>query len=414
MTITVEKPVVSGQIDPGGSKSISNRILIMRALAKSEMPIYNVSESEDTQVLIRLLKENSQEWNVGDAGTAARFSAAYLATRVGEEHVLTGSERMKQRPMKPLLDALISQGAQIQYLEKEGFLPVKITGTQLSGGAVKLPSDISSQFVSALAMIAPYGKQDLIMEFDAELLSKPYADMTLGMLANMYIQCAEEYPDNGGFRIYIHKGTPLLPKEFVVEPDWSSASFWYVAAALSERCELELNHYTEDSLQGDSLVWSLFETLGVSTRFTEKGILIRKTEEPESDEFVFDFSDYPDLVPPFAVVLPLLKIKARLEGLTTLRYKESDRVKTLAENLKQLGVESRILENGNVLEIDPVKVLNPNPLIRCYGDHRIAMAFAPAVLVTGKISFDTPGVVNKSYPNFWENLRSTCKTLEIH
>lgn len=413
MTITVEKSVVSGEIDPGGSKSISNRILIMRALAKAEMPIYNVSESEDTQVLIRLLKENPEEWNVGDAGTAARFSAAYLATRVGEEHVLTGSERMKQRPMKPLLDALISQGAQIQCIEKEGFLPVKITGTQLSGGVVKLPSDISSQFVSALAMIAPYGKQDLIMEFDAELLSKPYADMTLGMLANMYIQCEEEYLDEGGFRIYIYKGTPMLPKEFVVEPDWSSASFWYVAAALSERCELELNHYTEDTLQGDSLVWSLFETLGVSTRFTERGILIKKTEEPEADEFVFDFSDYPDLVPPFAVVLPLLKIKARLEGLATLRHKESDRVKTLAENLKELGVESRILEDGNVLEIDPVKVINQSPLIKCYGDHRIAMAFAPAVLVSGKISFDTPDVVNKSYPNFWENLRSTYKTLEI-
>lgn len=409
--ISVTNPIVSGEADPGGSKSISNRILVLRALAGAHMPIYNVSASNDTRVLAPLLKENPYEWNVADAGTAARFSAAYLATRVGEEHVLTGTGRMLQRPMKPLLDALQAMGAEITYNDKEGFLPVRIKGARLSGGTFRLPHDVSSQFVSALAMVAPWGEQDTVLEFDAPPLSAPYIHMTLGMMAEMYLSYDYRYEDDGRESLIIYKGSPVPPAEYWVEQDWSSASYWYAAVALAESGELFLPRYTESGVQGDEVLVSLFDSLGISTRFTEEGAYVQKTQAPESDEFEFDFSDNPDLAPTFAVVLPLMGIRGRLTGLQTLRHKESDRVAVLVEGLTALGIETRLSPDGADLLVFPApKGLPREVLIRCHGDHRMAMAFAPAVLRTKEIRFDSPEVVNKSYPQFWEQLGLTFKS----
>lgn len=410
LTITTNNPVVSGTADTGGSKSISNRILILRALAGAQMPIYHASPCNDTAVLVRLLKENPYEWNAQDAGTAARFSAAYLATRVGEEHILTATGRMLDRPMKPLLDVLAAMGADITYMEREGFLPVKIKGNTLSGGRVKLPHDISSQFISALAMVAPYAKQDTVFEFEQTPLSIPYIDMTLKMLGDIYIHSDREYDEEAGHvkNITIYKGTPSLPGEYWVEPDWSSASYWYAAVALSEKGEIALDGFAETSMQGDDVVASLFESLGVNTRYTDEGMVIKKSDRPDAEHFDFDFSDNPDLAPTFAVVLPLLGIHAKLSGLETLRHKESDRVAALAQNLAELGIQTIVSADGAEMEIFPApKQLPENPAIKCFGDHRMAMAFTPAVLKTGKIVLDTPEVVHKSYPEFWNQVQVT-------
>lgn len=415
VNLLMDSATVLGTARPGGSKSISNRVLIMRALAGAEMPIFGASISEDTQVLNALLKENPAEWHVGDAGTAARFSAAYLAAREGKEILLRGSERMNQRPMKALLDALKMQGAQITCLQKEGYLPVKIRGEKLRGGTIKLPADISSQFISALAMTAPYGVADLVMEFDAVPLSKPYLDMTLHLLESFYVAHSEEYPPEGGYRLTVHRGTPVLPAEYHVEPDWSSASYWYSAAALADDAEIDLAGFTEDSIQGDAMVASLFEPLGISTRFTESGMLIRKTGKPESDYFEFDFSDFPDLVPAFAVTLPLMGIESRLSGLDTLRYKESDRVGILLQNLQALGINAEAEDDNRVLLIPPadISALNSEALIDTAGDHRMAMAFTPAVLKTGKLTLSSGGEVRKSYPDFWQDVQALFKGIQI-
>lgn len=414
LRIRIENPVVYGSVNPGGSKSISNRALIMRALSGAEMPIYNVSQSNDTRVLAALLKENPMEWNVQDAGTAARFSAAFLATKEGEEHILTGTGKMLQRPMKPLLDALVLMGADIIYLEKEGYLPIKITGKKLLGGSIKLPHDVSSQFVSALAMVAPFAANDTIIEFDDTPFSAPYIQMTLGLLGTFYIHYEIEYDEDSGQRIIIYRGTPSLPNEYWVEQDWSSASYWYAAVALSDDAELNLEGYSEGGIQGDEIVVSLFDSLGISTRYTEDGIIIRKSDKPEMDLFEFDFSDHPDLAPTMAVVLPLMGVASRLTGLHTLRHKESDRVAVIAAGLKELGIDHSISEDGNELEIAAApKNFNGNAIIRCHGDHRMAMAFAQAALKTGKITIDQPESVEKSYPGFWEHLKNVYKYANI-
>ena len=415
LKIISNEAIVTGEANPGGSKSVSNRMLVLRALAGVSMPIYNISQSNDTAILIGLLKENPAEWNVQDAGTAARFSAAYLATRQGEEHTLTGTGRMLQRPMKPLLDALRYMGAEITYLEKEGYLPVKIMGSKLSGGHFKLPHDVSSQFVTALALIAPFSANDMVIEFEKSPLSAPYIQMTLNMLSDLYIHHEVTHDDNGGQKISIFNGTPAFPSEYWIEQDWSSASYWYAAVALSDSGEIRLDGYTDGSVQGDKVVASMFDVLGVSTRFTEDGIVIKKTAKPEPEDFEFDFSDYPDLAPTFAVVLPLLGIHSHFSGLHTLAHKESDRVAVLAENLGSLGIRAVVGNNGSSLEIFPApKALQENAIIRTHNDHRMAMAFAPAVLKSGRLSIDNPSVVAKSYPRYWEELNKIYKFSELY
>jgi len=414
LKIISKETVVNGEANPGGSKSVSNRMLILRALAGVSMPIYNISQSNDTAILIGLLKENPTEWNVQDAGTAARFSAAYLATRQGEEHILTGTGRMLERPMKPLLDALQYMGAEITYLEKEGYLPVSIKGNKLVGGHFKLPHDVSSQFVTALALIAPFSSNDMVIEFDEFPLSAPYIQMTLNMLSDLYIHHEVIYHDHGGQKITIFNGTPSFPSEYWIEQDWSSASYWYAAVALSDSGEIRLDGYTDESVQGDKVVASMFDALGVTTRFTEDGIVIKKTAKPESEDFEFDFSDYPDLAPTFAVVLPLLGIHAHFSGLHTLAHKESDRVAVLAENLDSLGIRALVGNDGSTLEIFPApKILQGNAVIRTHNDHRMAMAFAPAVLRSGTLTIDNPDAVSKSYPTYWEELQKIYKFSEL-
>ncbi len=415
LTVEIEKPVVRGEVNPGGSKSITNRVLIMRALAGVQMPIFNASASEDTTTLNRLLKEDSADWNVGDAGTAARFSAAFLAARPGRETILRGSERMNERPMKPLFDALSILGAEITYLEKEGFLPVRITGTKLKGGTVKLPHDVSSQFVSALAMVAPYGASDLVMEFDSVPFSKPYLDMTLSLLQSFYVSHEEEFLPGGGYRLTIFQGTPVLPPEYHVEPDWSSASYWYAAVALADLGEVELEGYRDESVQGDAVIASLFEALGVSTRFTDGGMVIRKTGLPESDYFEFDFTDYPDLVPAFAVALPFLGVESKLSGLHTLRFKESDRVQVIKANLNALGIAAKTEAEGTTLFIPGAGStrLNLPVELDSAGDHRMVMGFFPAVLKARSIRFSRGDEVKKSYPAFWHDVKNVCKTADL-
>lgn len=404
LKLSIDTGIVKGSVNPGGSKSIANRALILRALGKASMPIFNVPQANDTMLLARLLKENPYEWNIEDAGTAARFSAAFLAIKDGEEHILTGEGRMLSRPMQPLLDVLVAMGAEITYLEQEGFLPVKIKGSKLRGGTFKLSHDVSSQFVSALAMIAPFCSSDVIMEFDSEPLSAPYIHMTLSMLSSFYLANSYNILPNGVHQITVNRGTPLFPEEYWVEPDWSSASYWYAAVALSAGGSLLLENYHTEGIQGDEILVDIFDALGVSSRFAEEGVYIKRTHAPETNEFEHDFSATPDLAPTFAVVLPLLGIKAHLTGLRTLRHKESDRVAALVENLKELGIHAQILADGDELLVEPYQGKPEKiPEIKTYGDHRMAMAFSVAVFKTGELFVDEEYVVKKSYEKYWDD-----------
>ena len=396
--ISAPLKAVLGTIHIPSSKSISNRMLIIRSLAGSVSPIHNLSESDDTAVLSKALDKEGAVKDVGHAGTAMRFLTAYLSTQPGEV-ILTGSERMKQRPIGPLVDALKQVGARIDFLENEDCPPLKIEGGALKGGSIEIEAGISSQFISALMMIGPALEGGLTIELKGKVVSATYIEMTLSLMN----RCGAGAHFDGR-RITIPQGTYTV-EDYKVESDWSGASYWFQVAALLPGSEITLPYLSMNSLQGDAALVQIFEELGVRTTFNEGDLILRSQKTELLDHFEYDFTGCPDLVQTCTVTLCALGIPFRFTGTRTLRVKETDRIAALGAELRKLGFLLEDDPAGHWLSWDGSRCdPQQDPLIATYHDHRMAMAFAPLAIALGRVSIEDPGVVSKSYPGYWEDL----------
>jgi len=360
------------------SKSESNRVLMIAAYGGFAPDCQNLLDSNDTLVLANALSEIQQNHaviDIADSGTAARFLTTFLSCRSGS-WLLTGTERMKQRPIKPLVEALRGLDANIQYAEKEGFLPLKIGGRPIQGGKVQIEMSQSSQFASSLLLAAPMWPQGLEMELLGDLSSLPYLNMTLAIMRHF----GADVERNG--RTIIVKPKSYQPASFKVSSDWSAASYWYEIAALSEACKIRLRGLSMITLQGDVIIADWMSQLGVGTYLENDSIVLKKIPF-ERRSFCFDFSQHPDLYPTMAATCAGLNVEAIFTGLDNLALKESNRVEAMQSELAKLG---------------------NSPLHFCaHNDHRVVMALAPLALLYGSVTFDHPEVVEKSYPNFWND-----------
>jgi 3-phosphoshikimate 1-carboxyvinyltransferase len=405
---------LTGEITLTASKSESNRALIIQALCSEKFEIKNLAAAEDTRVLNEILqavKSNTstevQTYDVGAAGTTMRFLTALLATKKGT-YILTGSERMKNRPIKILVDALRELGADIEYPEKEGYPPLKIKGNELQGGEIEIDGSVSSQYISALMLIAPKLKNGLIIKFKGNVTSIPYIIMTRKML--------EEFGVYGTWRSniitiphqsYIKKNADY---EYKVEGDWSSASYWYAFAALANEVDFTIKGLKQNSLQGDAATAGIFLSFGIKTEFIDGGIRLIKTGKIQ-EIYQSDYSECPDLAQTVAVVVGALKIPATLTGLHTLKIKETDRTAALKNELAKVGAEVEIVSD-NAIKINTKELVPQSSPIATYEDHRMAMAFAPLAMVQESITIEHPDVVKKSYPDFWKDLKKTGFVIE--
>lgn len=388
-------PFLDVQIQLPASKSISNRALILNALSYSPYIIRNLSVCDDTDVMVKAFDSDSSTFDVGAAGTSMRFLTAFLSKTVGE-WIITGSERMKQRPIKILVDALNQLGGKIEYLEKEGFPPLKIFGSALMGGEIKLNGNVSSQYISALMMIAPYMYNGLTIELEGTIISKPYIVMTQKMMLQYGVKATF---DDKKIKIKPQIYTPIL---FSVESDWSAASYWYEILCFAGKGKIELQGLTKSSLQGDSKIASIFENFGIKTDFIENKAVLTINEKTDLDYFEYDFVETPDLAQTIVVTCCLKNVKFNFSGLQSLKIKETNRVEALITELGKLGFElyepkvGSLAWNGNFSKKEEI------PSISTYEDHRMAMAFAPVGLLRS-INIENPQVVSKSYPTFWND-----------
>lgn len=380
------KATLHGTMHLPASKSLSNRALILNALAGGAWRIENLSDADDTRVLQQALTSDCGTIDIGAAGTAMRFLTAYFSLLPGT-HILTGTERMKQRPIGILVDALRKLGADIEYVEKEGFPPLRIRGNHLHGTTLSIPAGVSSQYISALLMIAPYVDGELRLELEGEVASRPYIEMTKA-LVDLFSQ-----EKAGTYR---------------VEPDWSAASYAYELVALNpdEDASLFLPDLCADSLQGDRRAADFFLPLGVKTTFTAEGAMLTKTTR-STEPLYLDFSEQPDLAQTLVVTCAMLRQPFRFTGLKSLRIKETDRIAALSAELKKLGVVLTVKADESI-ECDSFPNTFPtNPIsIATYADHRMAMSFAPVAQIIPQLEIENPEVVSKSFPNFWEELKS--------
>lgn len=399
MHYTLSKPEksIEGKIVIPSSKSISNRVQIINALSYSFEPIKNLSTCDDSRVMQEVLFSNTNVFDVGHAGTSMRFLTAYLSKIVGE-WTLTGSDRMKERPISVLVDALNSLGAQISYLEKEGYPPLKIMGSNITGEDVELAGNTSSQYISALLLIAPTLENGLRIKLQGKIVSRSYIEMTLNIMEEFGIQ--SEFQGN---EIYVaNQKYKAMP--YTVEGDWSGASYWYAFMALAPKGKLFLDGLRKNSFQGDSGLVKVFSKLGVKTNFSKKGMYIEQTNEL-CNKLVFDFIEMPDLAQTFAVVSALKNIPFHFKGLETLKIKETNRIAALIDELAKLGYVLYEPQEGELAWDGEMKTESDNIIIETYHDHRMAMAFAPIAMLRPEIKIADPMVVNKSYPNFWEQIK---------
>lgn len=381
------------------SKSISNRVLILNALSDSPYEIENLSDCDDTEVMVKVLGSNDRDFDIRAAGTAMRFLTAFLSKIVGE-WTLTGTERMQNRPIGLLVDALNRLGARIEYIGKEGYPPLRIFGSALQGGEISLAGNVSSQYISALLMVAPSMAEGLTLHLEGNIISKPYIRLTLRLMEQYGVRATWE---GTTIRVRPQQYTPI---PFTVESDWSAASYWYEMAALAHGAEIELLGLSGDSLQGDAVVARLFEQLGVGTRHTDRGVALRQTGR-RVKKLHCDFVDEPDLAQTFAVTCALLGVPFHFTGLQSLRIKETDRIAALKRELRKLGFP--LTDNGaGLLAWDGARCEpEAHPVVATYEDHRMAMAFAPVALMRAEgIDIADPQVVGKSYPRFWDDLQA--------
>jgi len=393
------RPVLPNEIQITGSKSESNRLLILQKLF-GNIEIKNISNSQDTKLLQKVLNSNEKIIDIHHAGTAMRFLTSFFAVQEGVEKILTGSERMKQRPIKPLVEALRELGADIEYLENEGFPPLKIKGKKLEKNFVEIPADISSQFITSLILVGGKLENGLTIKLLGKITSKPYIEMTLKLLSEI-----------SGKSITLKDKTIQIPNiktqktAFTVESDWSSASYFYSFSALN-RQKITLKNFNKNSLQGDSRITEIYsQFFGIDTIFNENQqeiTLIPKNNFSLPQFIQLNMNDCPDIAQTVCVTAAALKIPFEIGGLATLKIKETDRLSALQNELKKIGCETEITDNSikSVLYTNPEK----NISIATYGDHRMAMAFAPYSLIQ-EIEIQNPEVVEKSFPDFWEFIK---------
>jgi len=388
------------------SKSISNRALIIQALTKGGMMPENLSDCDDTEVIIRGLGKQSEIIDIKAAGTAMRFMTAYLSATEGE-HTLTGTERMKHRPIGILVDALRYLGAEIEYVGEEGYPPLHIKGRQLEGGTLQIAGDVSSQYISALLMIAPILTKGLELKLTGNIISRPYIDLTLHLMHEFGV--AAEWSDFDTIRV---KPQPYQQRAYTIESDWSAASYWYEILALTDNTlsKVALQGLKDGSRQGDSTVRYIFSLLGIKTSFKEKGVngmpeALLTRHSRMLNRMDYDFTNQPDLAQTLIAVCPVLGIPFHFTGLGTLKIKETDRIEAMKREMEKLGY---ILheEEGTALSwtgerCEPMT----QPTIDTYEDHRMAMSFAPLAIKLGEIRINNPEVVSKSYPHYWADLR---------
>lgn len=381
----------------GGSKSESNRLLILKALL-AQIQIENLSDSEDTKVLQRALDTSENVIDISHAGTAMRFLTAYFSMCPGKEILLTGSKRMQDRPIKILVNALNELGADISYQGKNGFPPLLIKGRKLKNYSVDLQANVSSQYISALMLMAPKLPNGLEIHLKNTPTSVPYLEMTRGLLAEIGVRC-----DFDQHRIKVFPAADLPQKTMMVEADWSSASYFFSIVALSDNTEIVLKNYKKDSYQGDSRISEIFENLGVSTDFENGNIRLKKCRNMLPERLEMDLSDTPDLAQTLIATCLGLAMPCVFTGLHTLKIKETDRLLALKMELEKFGAKVILTENS--LQMEPADQLPNGINIETYDDHRMAMSFAPLALKIPLV-IKHAEVVAKSYPNFWDDLKT--------
>lgn len=393
-------------IDLPASKSISNRALVMHALSDGKTFPDNLSDCDDTQVMVNALRDMPPIIDIKAAGTAMRFLTAYLAVTDSGEHIITGTERMKHRPIGTLVDALRRLGADIEYTEDEGYPPLRIHGHQLDGGWVEVPGNISSQYISALLIAAPAMRNGMNLHLASGVISKPYIELTLCTMRDFGAEVEWTGPDS--IEVKPH---PYHTKPYFIENDWTSASYWYEMMSLAdEDSEVHLTGLTDGSLQGDSMVRYLFNMFGVKTTFanTEKGVptTITLRRHPISlPRLDYSFVNQPDLAQTVVLACVLKGIPFHFQGLNTLRIKETDRIEALKKELLKLGYVVRSNALNDLIWTGERCRADVHPVIDTYKDHRMAMAFAPAAFLFPGLRIDDPNVVTKSYAKFWDDLR---------
>jgi 3-phosphoshikimate 1-carboxyvinyltransferase len=390
---------INGTINLPASKSISNRLLIIEAITKMQIRGIGYSDASDTQILQELIAQLPTSANAGAGGTTFRFCLAYMASLDGYEGVLSGSERLMERPVAPLVDALRLLGADIEYQQKEGFAPLIIRGKKLKGGKIPIDASTSSQFLSALLLVAPLMENDLVLEPQGQIISQPYLQMTIDLMlqSGFHIEQSET-------SIRVQPSIPTKSIEIAIEKDWSAASYWYSMVALSNHANITLSGLQLNSIQGDVQCAEIFEAFGVETVETESGIRLEKTQARQSDLFI-DCIKTPDLFQTYAVTAAALNLNVHFSGLQSLRLKETDRIWAVCNELSKMGVDFTYPTQHEVIIDSRNSRFDQSYSIETYEDHRMAMAFAPLVLKLPSLTIQNPNVVKKSYPTFWVDIQ---------
>lgn len=395
LLLQTSKSNLQAQIAVTGSKSETNRLLLLQALF-SNITLANTSNSDDSEVMQKALKGNEEVVDIHHAGTAMRFLTAYFAVNEGREVVLTGSSRMQERPIKILVEALEQLGAKITYEKEVGYPPIRIKGQKITASKVTMAANVSSQYISALLLVAPKLENGLELTLEGSITSIPYIKMTLALLNDLNIQTSFE-----GNVIKVYPKPEVDSKVMTVESDWSSASYFFSLVALASQASVSLTSYKETSLQGDSALVEIYAEMGVETHFDGNKMTLTKKENFNFEDVKFDLNNTPDIAQTIVVTCFGLGIGCHLTGLHTLKIKETDRLEALYVEMTKLGVNIQVTNDS--LTLVASNQINPNISIATYNDHRMAMAFAPLALRV-PIIIDNAEVVSKSYPDFWKDL----------
>ena len=387
----------NSQLNITGSKSETNRLLLLQALFPN-ITLENTSNSDDSEIMQKALKGNEEIVDIHHAGTAMRFLTAYFAVNEGREVFLTGSQRMTERPIKVLVEALEQLGAQISYEKELGYPPIRIKGQKITASKVSIPANVSSQYISALLLIAPKLENGLEITLVGEITSVPYIKMTLALLNDLDIKTSFE-----GNVITVYPKQEVESKVMTVESDWSSASYFFSLAALAEKASISLTSYNQTSLQGDSALVEIYKQMGVDTHFEGNKMTLVKQSDFKPENLNLELNNTPDIAQTIVVTCLGLGIGCHLTGLHTLKIKETDRLEALRIELSKLG--ANVTTTNDSLTLVAADEINHNVSIATYNDHRMAMAFAPLALKV-PITIENAEVVSKSYPDFWNDLKT--------
>lgn len=396
----------NSQLNITGSKSETNRLLLLKALFPN-LTLANTSNSDDSEVMEKALKGNDEIVDIHHAGTAMRFLTAYFAVNEGREVVLTGSQRMTERPIKVLVEALQQLGAQISYEKEAGYPPIRIKGQKITANKVSIPANVSSQYISALLLVAPKLENGIELTLVGEITSVPYIKMTLALLNDLNIQTSFE-----GNVIKVYPKQEVESKVMTVESDWSSASYFFSIAALSNEASIGISSYKETSLQGDSALVQLYAEMGIESKFNDNQLTLTKKSNFTPKDVTFDLNNTPDIAQTIVVTCFGLGIGCHLTGLHTLKIKETDRLEALRIEMTKLGANISVTNDS--LTLIATKEIKSKVKIATYNDHRMAMAFAPLAIKV-PIIIENAEVVSKSYPDFWKDLGALgFETIELN